>query len=234
AAAANDPGHERRHDPGYHLLSQGRAALEHELGFRVRPGQWLTRTYLTAAMPAYLGTVALLCALVLAPPLILAGHAGVGPAGLLLFALLALVPATDLAIALTNLGVVERIGPRPLPKLELRDGVPAELRTLVVMPALLTSEAHVEELIAQLEVHYLANPDGELRFALLSDWTDGQAETRPDDERLVAAAAGGIAGPNARRRPAPDDGARLRLSRRARRWNERQRGWLGWARRRRA
>jgi len=31
AAAANDPGHERRHDPGYHLLSQGRAALEHEL-----------------------------------------------------------------------------------------------------------------------------------------------------------------------------------------------------------
>jgi cyclic beta-1,2-glucan synthetase len=232
AAAANHPGHEPWRDPGFHLLSQGRAALEHELGFRVRPGRWLARAYLAAAMPAYAGTVALLTALVLAPPLILAAHAGVGPAGLLLFALLALVPATDLAIALTNLGVVERIGPRPLPKLELRDGVPVELRTLVVMPALLISEAHVEELIAQLEVHYLANPDGELRFALLSDWTDGEAETRADDERLVAAAAEGIAGLNARHGPAPDDGERFFLFHRARRWNERQGGWIGWERKR--
>src|SRR5207249_8674482 len=189
-----------------------------------RPGRWLTRAYLAAAMPAYLGTVALLCALVLAPPLILVAHAGMGPAGLLLFALLALVPATDLAIALTNFGVVERIGPRLLPKLELRDGVPTELRTLVVMPALLTSEAHVEELIAQLEVHYLANPDGELRFALLSDWTDGQAETRPDDERLFAAAAEGIAGLNARHGPRSQEGERFFLFHRARRWNERQGG----------
>ena len=232
AAAANDPGHERRRDPGYHLLSQGRAALEQELGFRVRPGRWLTRAYLAAAMPAYLGTVALLSALVLAPPLILAAHAGLGPTGLLLFALLALVPATDLAIALTNLGVVERIGPRPLPKLELRDGVSAELRTLVVMPALLTGEGHVEELIAQLEVHYLANPDGELRFALLSDWTDDPAETRPDDEGLVAAAAEGIAGLNARHGPASDDGERFFLFHRARRWNELQGGWIGWERKR--
>src|SRR5213593_2546058 len=232
AAAANDPGHERRRDPGYHLLSQGRAALEPELGFRVRPGRWLPRAYLAAAMPAYLGTVALLSALVLAPPLMLAAHAGVGAAGLLLFALLALVPATDLAVALTNLGVVERIGPQPLPKLELRDGVPAELRTLVVMPALLSSEAHVEELVAQLEVHYLANPDGELRFALLSDWTDDPAETRPDDEGLVAAAAEGIAGLNARHGPASDDGERFFLFHRARRWNEPQGGWIGWERKR--
>src|SRR5437762_5882690 len=232
AAATNHPGHERRRDPGFHLLAQGRAALEHELGFRVRPARWLTRAYLAAAMPAYLGTVALLTALVLAPPLILAAHAGVGPAGLLLFALLALVPAADLAIALTNLGVVERIGPRPLPKLELRDGVPTELRTPVVMPALLTSEAHVEELIAQLEVHYLANPDGELRFALLSDWTDAPAETMPDDERLFAAAAEGIARLNARHGPAPDGRERFFVFHRTRRWNEREGRWIGWERKR--
>src|SRR5206468_3291403 len=176
--------------------------------------------------------VALLSGLVLAPPLILTVHVGVGPLGLLLFALLALVPAIDLAIALTNLGVVERIGPRPLPKLELRDGVPAGLRTLVVMPALLSSEAHVEELVAQLEVHYLANPDDELRFALLSDWTDDPAETRADDEGLVAAAAEGIAGLNARYGPASDDGERFFLFHRARRWNERQGGWIGWERKR--
>ncbi len=232
AAPASDPGHERRRDPGFHLLSQGRAALERELGFRVRPGRWLARAYLASAMPAYVGTVVLLSALVLAPPLVLAANAGVSPAGLVLFALLALVPATDLAIALTNLGVVERIGPRPLPKLELRDGVPAELRTLVVMPALLTSEADVGELIAQLEVHSLANPERELRFALLSDWTDAPAETMPDDERLVAVAAEGIARLNARHPTAPEDGERFHLFHRARRWNAREGRWMGWERKR--
>jgi len=233
AGAAGDPEeHERWRDPGFHLIAEGRAALERELGFRVRPGRWLARTYLAAPMPAYVGTVALLSGLVLAPPLILTVHVGVGPLGLLLFALLALVPAIDLAIALTNLGVVERIGPRPLPKLELRDGVPAELRTLVVMPALLTSEAHVEELIAQLEVHHLANSDGELRFALLSDWTDAPAETMPDDERLFAAAAEGIARLNARHGPAPDGTERFFVFHRTRRWNEREGRWIGWERKR--
>ena len=33
--------------------------------------------------------------------------------------------------------------------------------------------------IARLEVHYLANPEDELRFALLSDWRDAPAETMP-------------------------------------------------------
>ena len=107
AGAAGDPEeHERWRNPGFHLIAEGRAALERELGFRVRPGRWLARTYLAAPMPAYVGTVALLSGLVLAPPLILTVHVGVGPLGLLLFALLALVPAIDLAIALTNLGVV--------------------------------------------------------------------------------------------------------------------------------
>ena len=178
AAAAGDAAYERPRDPGFHLLSRGRRALERELGFRVPLARRLARIYLAAAMPAYAGTIALLTALVLdGAPDPRRASAGTGPAGLVLFALLALVPATDLAIALANLGVVTRIEPRPLPKLELRDGVPPELRTLVVIPALLTSEAEVEELIAQLEVHYLANPDGELRFALLSDWIDAPAET---------------------------------------------------------
>ena len=53
------------------------------------------------------------------------------------------------------------MGPRPLPKLELRDGVPTHLRTMVVIPTLLTSQAEIQELIDRLEVHYLANSDGE-------------------------------------------------------------------------
>ena len=87
------------------------------------------------------------------------------------------------------------LGPRLLPRLELPDGVPSDLRTLVVVPTLLTSARAIEEQVDRLEIHFLANPDGDLRFALLSDWTDAPTETMPDDDRLLAAAIEGIAAP---------------------------------------
>ena len=71
------------------------------------------------------------------------------------------------------------------------------------MPTLLTRQAEIEEQIERLEIHYLANPDGDLRFALLSDWTDAATETMPEDARLLAAAVEGIARLNHRHGPAP-------------------------------
>ncbi len=232
AAAAADGARGRETDVGFYLLFEGRAALEKELGFRPSVARRLSRAYRAAALPGYLGTVALLSAIILVAPLALSAHAGVGVLALLVFALLALVPASELAVTLTDLGVVERIGPQPLPKLELAEGVPAELRTLVVIPALLTSEAEVEKLAAQLEVHYLANPDSGLRFALLSDWSDAASETMPSDDGLLAAATQEIARLNARHGPAPDGGERFFLFHRPRRWNERESTWMGWERKR--
>src|SRR5206468_120660 len=75
-------------------------------------------------------------------------------------------PASDLAIALLNRVVTALLRPGALPRLELRDGVPPALRTMVVVPTLLTRPAEVEEQIERLEVHYLANSDGDVRFAL--------------------------------------------------------------------
>ena len=37
-------------------------------------------------------------------------------------------------------------------------------------------------LLERLEIHYLANPDPNLRFALLTDFTDAPHETMPQDE----------------------------------------------------
>ena len=228
----SDPDDERRRDPGFHLVSRGRAALEREIGYRVPRARWLARAYLAVAMPAYVGGIALATTLLLALPLAVASQHGMDGPRLALLALLALVPTTDLAVALVNLGVVQRIGPRPLSKLELRDGVPPELRTLVVMPSLLTSDTEVDGLLDQLEVHYLANPDAELRFALLSDWTDADTETTPGDEALLARAAEGIARLNARYRSAASQEERFYLFHRARRWNASEQRWMGWERKR--
>src|SRR4029077_10145631 len=160
------------------------------------------------------------------------GAAEVGVVGLLLLGLLALVPGSDLAIALVNREVTELLGPRALPRLALRDGVPADLRTLVVVPTLLTGQAQIAEQIERLEVHYLANPDGDLRFALLSDWTDAPQETMAKDDELLAAMVQAIAQRNRRHGPVPEGGERFSLFHRRRRWNESERKWIGWERKR--
>ena len=126
-----------------------------------------------------------------------------------LLGVLGAVPAIDAAVALVNRGVTRGFGATPLPALELRGGVPAHLRTLVAVPTLLTTAEAIEEQIERLEIHHLASPEGELHFALLSDWLD--AATRACRRRRGAAGDGGrrhrpaqsALRPGARRRPLP-------------------------------
>jgi len=226
-----DPSQDRQTEPGYYLISRGRPGFERELGFHVPLRRWLLRLYIRAAVPGYLGTIALLTVILLAVPLLLTFENGVGTRGLVLIALLAAVPASDLAIALINRAVMDSLGPRRLPRVELRE-IPAELRTIVVVPTLLTTAANVSEQVEQLEVHYLANSDGDLRFALLSDWVDAPSETLEGDDELFATAVEGVSRLNQRYGPAPGNGERFFLFHRKRLWNEREGKWMGWERKR--
>ena len=222
----------READPGYYLIAGGRGAFEREIGYRVPPRQWLRRAFFAWATPGYLGTLAAATALALALPLWRAANAGNAAPLLFWLGLLALVPASELAVQLVNAWLMERYGPRVLPRLELRGGVPPELRTLVAVPTLLTAAAEIEEQIARLEVHYLANSEEELRFALLSDWTDAAAATVPGDEELLAAARAGIARLNTRHGPGAGGEPRFVLLHRRRVWNPSEGRWLGWERKR--
>ncbi len=222
----------RRLDVGRYLISDGRPSLEQALECRVPWPERLRRGLTRQATVGYLGTVAAVTALVLALPLWLTAASGVTDLPLLAMAILALVPASDVAVALTNWLVTHLLGPRPLPRLELAGGVPSDLRTLVVVPTLLADEAEIEAQVSLLEVQHLANAEGDLRFALLTDWLDAAHERVPGDEALLAAATTSIDRLNARYGEAPGGGARFLLFHRERRWNEAQGVWMGWERKR--
>jgi cyclic beta-1,2-glucan synthetase len=219
-------------DPGYYLIAGGRPAFERALRVRIPLADRLRRAYVAAAMPAFLATLALATALTLAVPFLLSGGSGVAGPALLVLAILAFAPASDLAIALVNRVVTDVLGPMPLPRLELADGVPSDLRTLIAVPTLLTSEADVEDLVSRLEIHYLANAEGDLRFALVSDWRDAPTENVPGDDELLSTAVAAIDRLNARHGEAPGGGARFLLFHRRRRWNEAEGRWMGWERKR--
>jgi cyclic beta-1,2-glucan synthetase len=219
-------------DPGYYLVSKGRRDFERRLGFRFRLRLWLQRAYRAHAIAGYLGGIAALTALQLYGLLLIAWSAGAGPWILVLLAILGLVPASEIAVSLVHRLVAALLPPRRLPKLELAQGVPPELRTVVAVPTLLTNHADLEEQLERLEVHYLANPEGHLHFALLTDWPDASCERMPGDEELVAALANGIERLNARYEGPPGGGARFLLLHRRRLWNEREGQWIGWERKR--
>ncbi len=220
----------RERDPGYWLIAKGRRTFEREIGFRVPAAGWVTRLNDVVGISGYLGIIAIITAIIVASTVYWGTDRGaVWP--LFILALLALIPASDVAIMLVNRGATNRFGATILPTLELRDGVPPDLRTMIVIPTLLSTRAALEQQIEHLEVHFLSSPDGDLHFALLSDWADSDTESAEGDDVLLAVATEGIAHLNRRYGPAPA-GERFLLLHRRRIWNEVQGVWMGWERKR--
>jgi cyclic beta-1,2-glucan synthetase len=229
-ALAADPADLRRGHVGYHLVDEGRDLLERAYGYRAKPREavhrWIRRhPNVIFVGGILLGTAAVLAAVAaVAPP--------ESPAGWLLVLSLALVPATDVAVTVVNQLITSFLPPRRLPKLDLDapHGIPRALRTAVVVPTLLGSEAAAQEALEHLEVQFLANRDPHLHFALLTDFTDADTETRPEDAAILRAAEAGVRALNARYAPGTNDS--FFLFHRPRRWNERQGAWMGWERKR--
>ena len=98
------------------------------------------------------------------------------------------------------------------------------------MPSMLLRKEGAASLLERLEIHYLANPDPGLRFALLTDFADAPAEHMPEDDSYVRAALDGVAALNARY--APNGPPRFFLFHRRRQWNQAQGAWMGWERKR--
>jgi cyclic beta-1,2-glucan synthetase len=230
AGDADETSWARERDPGHYLIARGRPAFERAIGFHVTLKGRLARANATVGISGYLGVAALTTVIIVAPILNWITVPG-GSWAFCVFALLALIPASDAAMALVNYGVTNRFRAVSLPSLELREGVPIGLRTMIVTPMLLTSRAAIAAQVERLEIHHLANPDGELCFALLSDWTDSVTEDEPGDKSLLGEAAGGIAGLNRRYGTAPG-GDRFFLLHRRRLHNKGQGKWIGWERKR--
>lgn len=195
----------RHADPGQVLLGEGTRAFAASLGHRPFP-----------ALPQAWG-----------PGAYLAGVALVSSGFLTLAGSWALAPlAVEAGLALTHLGLGRLTPPRRLPGLALREGIPEDCRTLVVVPVLLSGPADLAEMLRRLEVHHLSSCGGAVSYALLSDSPDADAAETPTDRALIAQARDGIARLNAQHGP------RFHLLHRKRLWSPAEGVWMGWERKR--
>ena len=221
----------RQSDPGYYLVARGRPELERELGCRVPLATRIFRLNRQVGVMGYVGMIAIVTAAVLGLGLLAVAHTGAGVWAMLALSIVGVIPASDVAIAIVNRTVTQRLGALRLPGLELAQGVPPDLRTIVVVPTLLSSLRAIHAQVERLEVHHLSSPDDNFIFALLSDWRDAATEQAIGDAPLLEAAVAGIAGLNARYGPLLDS-PRFILLQRPRVWNEREGRWIGWERKR--
>ena len=221
------PENDRRHHVGYYLISRGRFLLEKELGYPATGRERLARFTFQHPVLGYLSTIAGAIGLTITSLVVYAARRGATDGELWLVALITLIPVSELAISLLNLIITSQVPPRQLPKLEMRGGIPARDRTMVVVPAIVDSPERIGSLLDDLEVRFFANRDPNLHFALLSDFADSEQPSQPGDEALVEAATRRVAELNARH------GAdRFFLFHRERRWNPCERRWMGWERKR--
>ena len=186
AAEAKDDDSAKRH-VGYYLIDEGLAQLETIFGYRPRLGERLRRYMLRHATGIYLGTILFLTVLLLTFLLSAMSYFGAQWAVLVVAAITALIPATELAVTVINWDITHFFPPRLLPRLATAKGIPESASTFVVVPTIFFSEAQVNELIERLEVHFLANQDPLIYYALLGDFRDAQTEETPNDSILLSA-----------------------------------------------
>ena len=144
-------------------------------------------------------------------------------------AVLSMFCASQFGVALVNRLAMMLAPPHRLPKMEFEAGVPATCRTLVAVPTIISDTATVDTLVDALEVRFLANRENNIHFALLTDFSDADQETLPDDSEILHLAESGIRRLNEKYA----NGASIfYLLHRPRRWNAQERVWMGVERKR--
>ena len=212
---------------GYYLIDAGLNLLETRFNYQPRSKERLRRLLLRHATATYLGMLALMTLIILTPLLYYTNTFGADWRLLIATILLAVIPASDLALTVLNWDFTHFFEPRLLPRMDTAKGIPDDTATFVVVPTILLNESQVHELIERLEIHYLANQDAHFYFALLGDFPDAQSEETPRDSNLLAIAQSGIDGLNRRHGE-----NRFHLFHRRRQWNPSESKWMGWERKR--
>ena len=215
---------------GFYLIDQGSAELERLAQVRRPPSEAIRKGSRRFPFLLYGGSICLLTLLFTGLLMMKALAGGLQDWLLALTGLLLFFNTGHLAIALVNWLATLLVMPHPLPRMDFSEGIPTELRTLAVVPTMLTGAQGIAELIEAMEVRFLANRDDNLHFVLLTDFRDAPAEAMPEDENLLRLVKKEIERLNTKYSGPKND--RFFLFHRPRRWNPHDRIWMGYERKR--
>jgi cellobiose phosphorylase len=231
AMAHHGTGDSRHGHVGFYLIGGGLAALEKQTQMRRPWTEAMQQTSSASPLTSYLGAIAAIS--LVSTALLLERASFYGVHGFVLFALgvLALLGSSHLALNLVNWVATLVTHPRPLPRMDFKDGIPSDARAVVVVPTLVYSKENIDDLFEQMEVRFLANRDPNLTFCLLTDFADARSEKMPNDDALTEQMKRCTAHLNHKYANGSPHAPFLLLHR-PRMWNPQEGVWMGYERKR--
>ncbi len=232
AAKSGDPDNEntRLSHVGYYLTGKGYRATAKAAFAHKSVSEQCKTTVAESPLLVYLGGIWMLsllfCWLLIAEavkePL---------PIGILIaVCIISFISTTRLAVSLVNWLSTILADPSLLPRMDYSKGISDDARTMVVIPSMITDFSGLETLIEGLEVRFLANKEANLYFALLTDFRDAPTEHLPEDTLLLTALKNRISDLNKKYRQTSEE--TFLLFHRPRRWNKKDKIWMGYERKR--
>ncbi|WP_172856646.1 glucoamylase family protein [Thermoanaerobacterium sp. RBIITD] len=188
---------------GFYIIGKGKSILESKLdhnksNIRIRR---LIKKYPAAF---YISSIIALTVIFICAIALLSMKVGISASNLVIMVAVSLIPVSEIAVQAVNWTLMHINKPTIIPKIELKNGIPDDSATMVIIPTLLTSVKRVKELLSQLEVIYIANKEKNLYFALVGDFKDTKEEKLPDDDKIVESALNGIKKLNKKYSPEKD------------------------------
>ncbi len=226
-----NPKSKRQEHIGYFLIDKGFKQTEQATGMRYTLKQKITRGARKKPVFLYLLSIAFIAMIVSSAMVYLAYKYGTHHGLLLLLVgLLSVSGSAQLAVSLVNWLSTILVKPKLLPRMDFSGGIPAECKTLIVVPTMLSNKSYIEELIEALEMRFLANKEANLLFGLLTDFMDADAAIMPEDNDLLELVSNEIIALNQKYKQSENDV--FFLFHRPRIWNAREHKWMGHERKR--
>ncbi|QGJ70915.1 Cellobiose phosphorylase [Planctomycetales bacterium 10988] len=225
---------ERASHVGYYLVDQGRYLLERSVGYRPTLGDRWTNSIQQAPLVWYWGSLATFT--LLAGALIgwIAWESGIAANWswwfITLLAVFLFLPLVQTSISCVHWLTTLVVPPNPIDRFDFSKGIPDRCRSLVVVPTMISSTRAVDSLLEALEIRFLANRDGNLFFALLTDFPDAASPEMPTDAELLQRMRDGIDRLN--KQYQQDRRGLFFWFHRPRKFNEQENAWMGWERKR--
>ena len=217
---------------GYYLIGKGLKRLDNRQNRKNKFLPRAVRSDKKSTVFLYIGTICLITLLLIyiAVKYAMLSSANYEVLYSLLAAIAVFIPASEIAIIAVNWVVCTAIKPSFFPRLELKEGVPNNLSTIVAVPTLLPDENRVKELMLNLESHYLSNREENIYFVLLGAFKDADEAVLEGDEKIIETAFRITKELNLKYFTAGKE--KFFFYHRERQFNEKNNKWIGWERKR--
>ena len=149
---------------------------------------------------------------------------------MIITAILIYIPITEIVIQIIQYISSKITKKKIIPKLDFLEGVPESSSTFVVIPTIIKTKEKIKELVKKLEVFYLANKSENIYFALLGDCTTSSRKEESFDKDIIKYANKLIKELN--NKYYTQEFPKFHFLYRNRKWNDKEKSYLGWERKR--